>query len=242
MRSQYLLLLLLTSLMMIIFVMVNIQLRDEGSIKYMEFINKLTLNFSSLSSTNSSSCLIPPFNVVLRDLKYRQTFHKKSPFPCIQSQPLLTYLDAGTFRWNKTSLSTLPDPLSCYVRFISRKERTDQELVTSDRFPVKVGEDRKYGASMIHVTCHSVKSGIPQAILYQNIHFNIMARKHSAKGQGKSKTESKPRSIFLFLLESLSRVNAHVQLPKTLDVLKTQYNSTFLDGNTTGESHDNTRT
>ena len=80
-----------------------------------------------------------------------------------------------------------------------------------------------------------MKGGIPGGILYQNIHFNIMARKHQVKGPGQTKNSSeevkpKPRSIFLLLVESLSRVNAHVQLPSTLKVLRTQYNSTFLHG------------
>ena len=234
MKKQYLLLMVLSSIMMMIFVVVNIQLRDEGSIKYLEFMKQLSLNITTMSS-NSTDCVIPSFDVVFKDLKYRDIFHKKSPYPCLQSQPPLTYFEAGTFRWNRTSLASLTVPLSCQVRFIARKEGSDEELVISEKFSVKVGEDRKYGGSLVHVTCNNVKSGVPQGIFYQNIHFNIMARKHSVKNSGHAKTSSdnansQPRSIFLFLIESLSRVNAHVQLPKTLQVLKNQYNSTFLHG------------
>ena len=224
---QYLLLL-LTSLMMITFVLVNIQLRDEGSLRYLELINQLSLNVTSQNSLNSSTCIIPPFNVVFKDLKYRKSFHKKSPYPCLQSQPPLTYLESGMFRWNKTSLAALEAPPSCYVRFLSRKEGSDEEVVASDKFPVPVGEDRRYGASLIHVMCHGVRGGL----VYQNIHFNILARKLSVNTHRHSKASAeKPRSIFLLLIESLSRVNAHVQLPKTLKVLKSEYNSTFLHGN-----------
>ena len=235
MKKQYLLLMVLSSFMMMIFLVVNIQLRDEGSIKYLEFMEQLSLNISSSLSSNSTHCVIPPFEVVFKDLQYRRIFHKKSPYPCLQSQPPLTYFEAGTFRWNRSSLASLAVQLSCQVRFISRKEGSDEELVVSEKFSVKVGEDRRYGGSLVHVSCHSLKSGVPQGIFYQNIHVNIRARKHSPKNSGHAKTSSdpansKPRSIFLFLIESLSRVNAHVQLPKTLQVLKNQYNSTFLHG------------
>ena len=234
MKRQYLLLMVLSSFMMMIFVVVNIQLRDEGSLKYLEFMKQLSLNISNLSS-NSTDCVIPPFEVVFKDLKYRDIFRKKSPFPCFQSQPPLTYFEAGTFRWNRTSLASLSVPLSCQIRFVARKEGSDEELVVSEKFSVKVGEDRRYGGSLVHITCHNVQTGVPRGIFYQNIHFNILARKHAVKNAGQAKTSSdkansQPRSIFLFLIESLSRVNAHVQLPKTLQVLKNQYNSTFLHG------------
>ena len=234
MKKQYLLLMVLSSFMMMIFVVVNIQLRDEGSLKYLEFMKQLSLNISNLSS-NSTDCVIPPFEMVFKDLKYRDIFHKKSPFPCFQRQPPLTYFEAGTFRWNRTSLASLSVPLSCQIRFVARKEGSDEELVVSEKFSVKVGEDRRYGGSLIHITCHNVETGVPRGLFYQNIHFNILARKHSVKNAGHAKTSSdkansQPRSIFLFLIESLSRVNAHVQLPKTLEVLKNQYNSTFLNG------------
>ena len=41
---------------------------------------------------------------------------------------------------------------------------------------------------------------------------------------------SRPRSVLLLLVESLSRVNARVQLPRTVAVLRDLYNSTFLNG------------
>ena len=235
MKRQYLLLMVLSSFMMMIFLVVNIQLRDEGSLKYLEFMKQLSLNISTLSS-NSTDCVIPPFDVVFKDLKYRHIFQKKSPFPCFQSQPPLTYFEAGTFRWNRSCLASLSVPLSCQVRFISRKEGSDEELLISEKFSVKVGEDRRYGGSLVHIVCHNVKTGVPRGIFYQNIHFNIMARKHALRNPGQAaktstgKAKSQPRSIFLFLMESLSRVNAHVQLPKTMEVLKNQYNSTFLNG------------
>ena len=233
MKRQYLLLMVLSSFMMMIFVLVNIQLRDEGSLKYLEFMKQLSLNLSRFSS-NSTDCVIPPFDVVFKDLKYRDIFRKKSPFPCFQSQPPLTYFEAGTFRWNRTSLAALTVPLACQVRFIARKEGSDEELVVSEKFSVKVGEDRRYGGSLVHIVCHNDQSGVPHGIFYQNIHFNILARKHSVKNAKTSSenpdSQTQPRSIFLFLIESLSRVNAHVQLPKTLQVLKNQYNSTFLHG------------
>ena len=40
----------------------------------------------------------------------------------------------------------------------------------------------------------------------------------------------RPRSVLLLLVESLSRVNARVQLPRTVAVLRDLYNSTFLNG------------
>ena len=44
MKRQYLLLMVLSSFMMMIFLVVNIQLRDEGSLKYLEFMKQLSLN------------------------------------------------------------------------------------------------------------------------------------------------------------------------------------------------------
>ena len=38
--------------------------------------------------------------------------------------------------------------------------------------------------------------------------------------------------MLLLLVESLSRVNARVQLPRTVAVLRDLYNSTFLNGET----------
>ena len=51
---------------------------------------------------------------------------------------------------------------------------------------------------------------------------------------------SRPRSVLLLLVESLSRVNARVQLPRTVAVLRDLYNSTFLNGETLIEVITNT--
>ena len=50
------------------------------------------------------------------------------------------------------------------------------------------------------------------------------------EGVGSGAAQPPPPSVFLFLVESLSRVNAHVQLPRTVQVLQQRYNATLLQG------------
>ena len=50
------------------------------------------------------------------------------------------------------------------------------------------------------------------------------------EGAGLGAAQPPPPSVFLFLVESLSRVNAHVQLPRTVQVLQQRYNATLLQG------------
>ena len=83
---------------------------------------------------------------------------------------------------------------------------------------------------MVKIICYQEANGIRSGVIYNNIHQNLFSINKKKKKIVKSLKAEKPPSVFILLIESLSRVNAHIQLPKTLNVLKEKYNATFLNG------------
>ena len=231
---QYQLSLVVFSLVMLLFLMLASMMEmdeSDASYEYHQYITDMVSNVSRSNSSND--CIIPSFDLVLRDMKYRQLFTKKMHAPCQNLQPNLTFFINDTLKWNKTELDKAP-PILCFANFIARKANNDDVILHSEKFKIVIGIDRKLGGSLIHVICHKVNKANGQytEVYYRNIHvnfYNIKISKNKPDSQ-QSPPQSPPKSVLMILLESLSRVNAHVQLPKTVDVLKTVYNATILSG------------
>ena len=211
--------------MMLVFLLTSTQVGFSGSQDYMDIIDQIMLNVS-----NSTDCWIPGFDLVRRDLEYRKVFQHVSPLRCKPLQPDLTFYENGIFSWNQTLLSKVSVSLGCYVSFVVRKAGNDNEVYYSEEFKVVPGVDRRLGGTLIKIICYHESNGIRSGVYYNNLHQNLLPHKNVAPK--KPPPARKTPGIFILLVESLSRVNAHIQLPKTMTVLRKQYNATILNGKT----------
>ena len=220
MRKRHYVWLSLCALSLIIFNYSSIQVGYGGSEDYVEFLDEIIANV-----TNSSICVIPSFDLVKRDLEHRQVFQRLGSLRCKQIQPELTFYENGIFRWNTTALKKITVPINCYASFVVRHSASDDFVSYSEEFLVEPGVDRKLGGSLVRVICYHEANGIRNGIIYNNVHQNAYAKKNKGPQikEFPKNVLSKPKSVFILLIESLSRVNAHVQLPKTLRVLKNKF-------------------
>ena len=195
--------------------------------EYIDSIERMLANVS-----NSSVCVIPWFSLVKKDLEHRKAFQRVRPLQCKKIQPELTFYKDGMFRWNRTLLQMLDVSLVCSASFVVRKRANDNELAYSEEFAVEPGVDRKLGGSLINIKCFSEVNGLRKELFYNALHQNVFIKKNVPRRHSRPNTEKKPTSVFILMIESLSRVNAHIQLPKTLSVLESKMNATFLNGKT----------
>ena len=226
MRRKHLLLFAMCTIMMLLFLLTSNQVGYSGSQDYMEMIDQMMLNVS-----NSTTCMIPMFDLVKKDLEYRKVFQPVRPLTCKHIQPELTFYQNGMLHWNKTLLRQVSVPLTCYASFVTRRAGNDDDISYSEEFLIEPGVDRKLGGSLLRILCYHEANGIRNGIFYNNIHLNLFSTKNNVDKRKIAQPNSKASpSVFILLIESLSRVNAHVQLPKTLSVLAEKYDATFLNG------------
>ena len=185
-------------------------------------------------SATQDKCIIPSFEQVKKDLEYQKVFKKITHAKCQNIQPKLTYTENDFLKWNKSILNTVKSVIDCFANFLIRKKDSDDAIIFTEKFKIVIGSELKLSGKMVHIVCNiSSKSDNRDNYFYRNIHMSHEANHNSVLISSKylkDKDDSPPRSIVMILIESLSRVNAHIQLPKTINILKNLYNSTILNG------------
>ncbi|XP_022234991.1 uncharacterized protein LOC106473914 [Limulus polyphemus] len=183
----------------------------------------LAYQFTNQEKNNSLTCPIPlpdPFDAAV--MTYAE---KLNPLSCRQVQPYLTYVDSnGTLMINNTAVKENRLDLShlqCSFQTFQRKEKDDDKLSYDNEQPLYSHADLPKGKEFVNVTC--IYEG---NIIYRGYHTYIIRKAPAKHTTGK---HLKP-NVFIFVIESLSRLNAIRHMPKTYSYLTRTLRSQVLKG------------
>lgn len=179
---------------------------------------------------NNQTCFIPqyhPFHSSI--LKYVKTAH---PIKCRDFQPPLTWIDDhGFLRFNKTALqNTLwsRSTLKCEYSEVLRDNSNHDDVFKFNTSKPFVDAIDVSHSDFIQVQCKQF-FGI---VIYYNIHAHIRDKlfAHHRLSSQKAKNGGQKYNVLMFGIDSLSRLNAMRQLPKTFKFFKNTLKSYILRG------------
>ncbi|XP_023241495.1 uncharacterized protein LOC111639786 [Centruroides sculpturatus] len=164
------------------------------------------------SMASSASCQIPTPNAF--DDSVMRYVVKKDPLKCKFVQPELTYVDyEGVLRLNRSAMAAHridESLLYCNYSTLRRKPNDDDRVIYDPEkilnVSAKISDEREY----VNVSCSYKEKAI-----YQNYHSYI--RKKPAVKLVDIK-KYKPQ-VFIFVIESMSRLNMIRHMPKTYSYL-----------------------
>ncbi|XP_076315052.1 uncharacterized protein LOC143227493 [Tachypleus tridentatus] len=183
----------------------------------------LAYQFINHEKNNSQACPIPlpnPFDAAV--MSYVKNLN---PFYCRQVQPYLTYVTSnGTLVINSTAVKVSrldPSQLECSFQTFQRKEKDDDKLSYDNEQLLYSQIDLPEGKEFVNVTCIYERN-----IIYRGYHTHIIRKTPAKCTKGK---HLKP-SVFIFVIESLSRLNAVRHMPKTYSYITKILQSQVLKG------------
>ena len=164
---------------------------------------------------------------VRRDLEFRKAFQPAPGLVCPKLQPKLTNIVEEHLVWDKQELANFSKGIECEGSKVFRRRGSDEEVVASAKFPLRVGLPAKMEPGLLQVVCFAKEENSGHLeLVYSNVHFLPKLPSTNPKPP----PESKVPGVLILLIESLSRVNAEQQLPQTVQVLRLIYNATLLRG------------
>ena len=182
----------------------------------------MPVRFLFINENINSDCVIPdldPFDKSI--MKY--VWHP-DPIQCSPT-PDLVYVDAdGLLRLNDSALQYYgKDDYSCNYKTLNRRTHDDYHVDFGSE--VKVGLPSVVPSDFFRVKCRNSKADT----VYDNLHESIYPKpvlesKHiGLEGGGKY-------SVFMFGIDSTSRLSAIRKLPKTFDYISKVLNASVLEG------------
>lgn len=125
--------------------------------------------------------------------------------------------------------------LRCQYRCFDRREGDDVTLSYREWVDLKVGtklntclrhirfqNGSQPGCEFTEVECQKT---FPPVSVYVNLHAQVLPQRQEQKANA-----TKAPSVFLFVLDSISHSNWQRNLPKTLNVLRSEYDSFVFSG------------
>lgn len=179
---------------------------------------------SFLMHKTYSSCQIPLPDAF--DESVMKYVIKKDPLECKFIQPELTYLDYdGVLHLNKSAVEAHhidENLLSCTYTTIKRKPNDDDHIIYDSEEVFNNSVKLQNGRELVCVKCNYQNSSF-----YENYHSYIP--KKSGVKLKDNKDNFKPQ-VFIFVLESMSRLNMIRHMPKTYRYLTETMKVEILKG------------
>ncbi|CAD6193934.1 unnamed protein product [Caenorhabditis auriculariae] len=136
-----------------------------------------------------------------------------------QVQPEVTYLDDNGFlHINHSEAVKVAKNVSCRYRTFDKKQGQDNELEYTEWTAFE--KPTRINAEFVEVSCE--RTSFIKTTVYSNNHNQLIPHK--------SDFEKTLPSVLIIVLDSVSHSNFVRTLKKTLEVLKTEYNSFIFDG------------
>ncbi|KAI1711446.1 hypothetical protein Ddc_12892 [Ditylenchus destructor] len=183
--------------------------------------------------SQDDDCVIP--NIDPWDASIQKYLSKADSLVCKRLQYELTYMSPGEGRiyFNTSELQAAGydswEEISCQYRCFDRAKGDDVTLQYGQWNELKNGSQP--GCEFVEAKCY--KSYQPVAF-YTNLHSQIIPLSAKSRSLPKklpgNKRKRKPASVLLFVVDSVSNSNWQRNLPKTLNVLKDDYNSFIFNG------------
>ncbi|CEF68717.1 Protein of unknown function DUF229 family and Alkaline phosphatase-like, alpha/beta/alpha domain and Alkaline-phosphatase-like, core domain-containing protein [Strongyloides ratti] len=177
--------------------------------------------FNNFISNHTKSCIIPKLDPW--DSSIKKYIYNIKNFKCKNIQGELTYLYDGKLMINKSELDNFGldmNKLAFQYRCFSRG---------NDDFTLSFNEWKDF-KNKTKINCEFMEvRGLKSYFklnIYSNHHYQII------NNQKKKIINSKKPSVFIIVLDSLSHSNFIRKLPKTLSVLKNDYQSIIFNGMT----------
>ncbi|KAK6758751.1 hypothetical protein RB195_016149 [Necator americanus] len=173
------------------------------------------------STNNQKGCHLPhpdPY-----DPSIRQYISKSPPLKCEGLQWELTYLsDDERLHLNKTAAAEMNVKLTCFYRCYDRAEGDDAKLKFGEW--IEFSEAVQIGCEFVETYCK--KNTFPGTTVYYNNHNQIITRQKNPTMKGSRSR----KNVILIVFDSVSHSNFVRNMPKSLEVLKSLYNSSIFKG------------
>ncbi|KAI6236761.1 hypothetical protein M3Y95_00192500 [Aphelenchoides besseyi] len=172
------------------------------------------------NQTENGKCKIPVLEPW--DETIRPYIKNAPPLECRQVQPTLTFLHDSRVFINKSAVVEAGyslESIRCEFRCFERGADDDHNFY-HEWVDLKNGSEAK--CEFVEVNC---KRRLSPLSFYTQFHAQIIRQNES-----QSESQIKRYSVSLFVLDSVSQSHWHRGLPKTLNVLKSTYNTTVLTG------------
>ncbi|CAG2233552.1 unnamed protein product [Mytilus edulis] len=163
-----------------------------------------------------ASCIIPEVNPY--DKEIMKFFWKPDPIVCSKDSDLVYFDFNSTLHLNKSR--TRSSSISCHYQEVVRK--------TNDDFNVALGPEVWFNSSVVVRTDFvNVKCFIGGKIIYSRLHYQVYRPPDQEKRNPKRKY-----SVLIFGMDSVSRLAAIRELPKTMSYLENNLGAYVFKGYT----------
>lgn len=163
-----------------------------------------------------ASCIIPEVNPY--DKEIMKFFWKPDPIMCSKDSDLVYFDFNSTLHLNKTRVQS--NSISCHYQEVIRK--------TNDDFNVELGPEVWFNSSVVIRTDFvNVKCFIGGKMVYSRLHYQVYRPPESKRRNPKRKY-----SVLIFGMDSVSRLAAIRELPKTMSYLENNLGAYVFKGYT----------
>ncbi|CAC5414712.1 unnamed protein product [Mytilus coruscus] len=163
-----------------------------------------------------ASCIIPEVNPY--DKEIMKFFWKPDPIMCSKDSDLVYFDFNSTLHLNKTRAQS--SIISCQYQEVIRK--------TNDDFDIELGPEVWFNSSVVVRTDFvNVKCFVGGKIVYSRLHYQVYRPREKEKRNSKRKY-----SVLIFGMDSVSRLAAIRELPKTMSYLEKNLGAYVFKGYT----------